>query len=199
MCIRDRSEDDSGVHFYSHDIIGSEMVKVIMERLKFPKMKIKKAMKLVRWHMFYYPSADWRKGNDLVSIQMGEDVRQGGWTDAAIRRFISNVGEEYIDDLFKIRIADANANPKSNFNPFEIEALQKRIAEVRSKDMALKITDLQVNGYDLESIGVPKGPQMGNILKALLEEVIENPALNTKEGLLDLANNIIHVNGSEKI
>jgi hypothetical protein len=163
------------------------MAKVILERLKFSNAVIKKVLTLIRWHMFYYPSADWRKDNPLELISNGTDSKQGGWTDAAIRRFISNVGEEYIDDLFKLRIADANANPKSTFNPVEIEALQQRISEVRSKDMALKVTDLQINGNDLEGIGIKKGPEMGKVLNYLLEEVIEEPMNNTKERLLELA------------
>lgn len=184
---RTRTEDDAGVHFFGHDKAGAEMAKNIMERLRFSKSQIKKVTTLIRWHMFYYPSADWRKGNQLEDIATEESPKQGGWTDSAIRRFISNVGEEYIEDLFKLRIADANANPKSVFDPLEIQSLQNRIAEVRSKDMALKVTDLNVSGYDLEQIGIEKGPQMGQILDRLLEEVIEDPLLNEKEKLLEMA------------
>jgi len=53
--------------------------------------------------------------------------------------------------------------------------------------MALKVTDLRVNGADLERIGITKGPQMGYVLKQLLEVVIDNPILNTKEDLERLA------------
>lgn len=186
---RTRSEDESGVHFFSHDVVGAEMAKEIMQRLRFSKTEIKKVYTLIRWHMFYYPSADWRRGNELEKISEEQSENRGGWTDSAIRRFISNVGEEYIEDLFKLRIADANANPKAEFNPIEIKSLQDRIAEVRSKDMALKITDLNITGYDLEEIGVEKGPQMGKTLAQLLEEVIEDPQLNSKDKLLELAKN----------
>ncbi len=186
---RTKSEDESGVHFFSHDVVGADMAREIMQRLRFSKTEIKKVTTLIRWHMFYYPSADWRKGNDLEKISEEPSQNSGGWTDSAIRRFIQNVGEEYIEDLFKLRIADANANPKSEFNPLEIKALQDRIAEVRSQDMALKITDLDITGHDLENIGIEKGPKMGKILESLLEEVIEDPRLNTKGKLLEMAKN----------
>lgn len=195
---RTRSEDESGVHFYSHDTVGAEMTKIILERLKFSNAVIKKVTTLIRWHMFYYPSADWRKVNPLEIINNDMDTKQGGWTDAAIRRFISNVGEEFIDDLFKLRIADANANPKSTFDPVEIEALQQRISEVRSKDMALKVTDLQINGNDLEGIGINKGPEMGRVLNYLLEEVIEDPGNNTKERLIELAKEFSQLTSNNK-
>lgn len=179
---RTRSEDESGVHFYGHDKVGTEMTKEILTRLRYSKAVIKKVTTLIRWHMFYYPSADWRKENQLNGVPHDD----GGWTDGAIRRFISNVGEEYIDDLFKLRIADANANPKSEFNPIEIKALQERISDVRSKDMALKVTDLDITGYDLEKLGVEKGPGMGKLLNHLLDEVIDDPGLNNKEMLSEL-------------
>lgn len=184
---RTKSEDESGIHFYSHDIVGAEMVKAIMERLKFSNSETKKVSTLVRWHMFYYPSAEWRKENALEIITDQKTSSSGGWSDSAIRRFIANVGEEFIDDLFKLRIADANANPKSEFDPIEIKALQDRISEVRSKDMALKITDLNITGEDLFEAGIEKGPKMGEVLKHLLEKVIEDPMLNDKEKLLSLS------------
>ena len=53
--------------------------------------------------------------------------------------------------------------------------------------MALKITDLKINGEDLEKVGIPKGPQMGILLKQLLDAVIEDPMQNTKENLEKLA------------
>lgn len=179
------SKDEKGTHFYSHDIVSAQMTEVIMKRMKYSNAQIKRICSLVRWHMFYYPSADWRKSNDLIVIEKDAD---GGWTDAAIRRFIHNIGgEELLDDLFKLRIADATSNPKNNFDPIEIKALEKRISEVRAKDMALKVTDLDINGNDLMAIGIKQGPELSKVLGFLLDQVIENPELNSKQELSDLA------------
>ena len=57
--------------------------------------------------------------------------------------------------------------------------------------MALKITDLDIDGEDLKSIGINPGPQMGSILKRLLDIVIEDPLMNTKERLLDEAKHMM--------
>jgi len=84
-------------------------------------------------------------------------------------------------------MADAQSNLSTSFKPEEITILQKRISEIRHQDMALKVTDLRINGGDLEKIGIKKGPQMGYVLKELLEAVIDNPLLNTKEDLKKLA------------
>jgi tRNA nucleotidyltransferase (CCA-adding enzyme) len=181
------TEDEDGIHFYGHDKVGSEITGKIMKRLKFSNSEIKRVQSLVRWHMFYYPSAEWRKENELDSIV--ENVNDGGWSDGAIRRFIKNIGgEELIDDLFKLRIADATSNTKSPFETVEIEALQQRISEVRQKDMALKVTDLDVSGVDLKNIlGIDPGPNMGKVLNFLLDKVIEEPSLNKKDKLIELA------------
>jgi len=95
---RTMSIDDAGVHFYGHDVKGAEMTKEIMRRLKYSNSEIDRTVSLVRWHMFYYPSADWRKSEEHLKT---DDL---GWSDAAIRRLIQNVGgEDAIDDLMKLR------------------------------------------------------------------------------------------------
>jgi hypothetical protein len=60
----------------------------------------------------------------------------------------------------------------------------------RSGEKALSLKDLKVNGNDLKSIGVKSGPHMGIILKELFESVIDDPALNEKEKLLEIASNL---------
>jgi len=172
-------------HFYGHDIVGVEMVDKIMRRLKFSKTETERVKKLIRNHMFYYPHSQ----ENIQKKEEGIDLSM--WSDSAIRRFLNRVGEENVEDLFKLRIADATANPNSPFDPKEITELQKRISEVRAKDMALKVTDLAVNGNDLEKIGVKPGPEMGKILKSLLDMVLEDPLMNTKEKLLEAAKNML--------
>jgi putative nucleotidyltransferase with HDIG domain len=181
---RTKTVDNNGkVHFYGHDQKGAEMTREILTRLKYPKLEILRVVNLIKWHMFYYPSADWRKVNEINSIDAEEVPNIGGWSDSAIRRFIKNVGEEFIDDIFKLRIADATSNNKTQFNNKEIEALQKRISEVKAKEMVLKIEDLAIDGFDLVKLGVKPGPAMGKILNTLLSYVIEDPINNNKEVL----------------
>ena len=45
---------------------------------------------------------------------------------------------------------------------------------------------LAVKGKDLIDAGVKPGPQMGEILNQMLERVLDDPDLNTKEALLAL-------------
>jgi len=186
---------DGLTHFYGHDGVGADLAEAILGRMRFPKNEIKRIANLIRWHMFFYPSNEWRKNNKIEEVKdytSEEDF--GGWSDSAIRRFIGKVGEDSIDDLFKLRIADATANPKSVFDKKEIELLQDRIADVKAKDMVLKVKDLDINGLDLQDIGVMPSPFMRVVLNKLLNEVIENPSNNNKEYLLSKARELIKAN-----
>jgi len=185
---RTMSTTDKGVHFYGHDLVGADMTKEIMKRLKFPNIEIDKTVRLVRWHMFYYPSADWRGTTESDTPENSDDRVKHGWTDGAIRRLIQNVGgEEAIDDLLKLRIADQMSNKKYTFNQEELDSFAERVAQVRAKEMALKITDLDITGENLmNEFNLPAGKKIGDILKYLLDKVIEEPMLNRRDKLIEL-------------
>lgn len=172
---RTLTKDENGdIHFFDHAKVGAQMTRDIMERLKFPKSEINRVAHLVENHMFYYTEE---------------------WTEAAVRRFIHRVGESTVDDLFALRIADSASNPKSQFDPKDIQKLEARIAQLRQKDMALKVTDLALDGHDLQALGL-KGPQVGDMLQKLLEAVIDDPELNNKQTLLVLAQKSLKTNHS---
>jgi tRNA nucleotidyltransferase (CCA-adding enzyme) len=111
-----------------------------------------------------------------------------GWSDRAIRHLIIRVGgHEQVDKLLKLRIADAVANPKASFNPEEIQILAKRISEVREKENLMSVKDLKISGHDLLELGFKKGPEIRDVLEELLEKVIDDIELNTKEKLIEEA------------
>lgn len=173
-------------HFYGHDSVGADMVGDILKRMKFSKSEIERVKLLIRNHMFYYPHVEGE-----VEKESMEKLILTQWSDSAVRRFLKRVGEENVDDLFKLRIADASSNPKTAFKPEEITELQKHISKVLQEDMALKITDLEIDGEDLKALGVEPGAKMGEILRKLLDMVIEDPLLNTKEKLLEEARGML--------
>jgi tRNA nucleotidyltransferase (CCA-adding enzyme) len=68
-----------------------------------------------------------------------------------------------------------------------LEELKKRVYDMEKKKTALDINQLAVNGHDVMQIrGIPPSPEVGKILKRLLEMVIERPELNKRETLLKL-------------
>lgn len=69
-------------------------------------------------------------------------------------------------------------------------ALAEIVTEQLRVGVCTKVSDLAVNGADLAAIGIPKGREMGNVLNALLAEVMKEPSLNHKQSLLSLAGEI---------
>jgi len=60
----------------------------------------------------------------------------------------------------------------------------KAVAAIRATNPPLALKDLAVKGDDLIAAGVRPGPDVGEVLKRLLGEVLDDPAKNTKEYLL---------------
>ena len=88
----------------------------------------------------------------------------------AIRRWLSATGE-HADDLLALLPASGSRLPKA-------------VAAIRAKSPPLTMKDLAVRGDDLIATGVRPGPAVGEALARLLEEVLEDPARNTKAYLL---------------
>jgi len=150
-------------HFLGHDVVGAEMAGAFLDRLRMPRAVRERVVHLVRQHMFSYEPA---------------------WSDAAVRRFISKIGVDAIDELFELRRAD---NIGSGVEP-EADSLAELVARVAAElagDTVLDRGDLKIDGRDLmEELGLAQGPVLGRILEELLERVIVDPALNDRPTLL---------------
>src|SRR5881296_560866 len=91
----------------------------------------------------------------------------------AVRTWLSQMGA-YADDL--LAMLPARTPPLSQ--------LPKVVAAVRAAKDPLTLADLAVKGDDLIAAGVRPGPEVGEVLQQLLSAVIEDPARNTREHLL---------------
>jgi tRNA nucleotidyltransferase (CCA-adding enzyme) len=60
------------------------------------------------------------------------------------------------------------------------------MAEIRRRGDPLTRIDLAISGTDLQQLGI-QGPRIGQTLAALLERVLDEPTLNTREFLLAIA------------
>jgi tRNA nucleotidyltransferase (CCA-adding enzyme) len=147
-------------HFYGHHIDGAEIAEEILRRLKFDNKTIEAVKILVFEHMSRY---------DFLRV-------------ASIKKFINRVGIENLNNLFELQIADikGSASPH-DFN--KVIELREKVEEILTKEEPLTVKNLAINGHDLIDLGFTPGIEMGNILKYLLERVLENPELNTKDNL----------------
>jgi tRNA nucleotidyltransferase (CCA-adding enzyme) len=109
-------------------------------------------------------------------IERGRAI--GQWRDkypdaqdpVAIRRWLAATGE-HADDLLLLPLAAGSPLPKA-------------VAAIRATHPPLGLKDLAVRGEDLIAAGVRAGPDVGEALARLLDEVLEDPARNTKAYLL---------------
>lgn len=157
--------DEEGVtHFKGHAALGSKMAKDILKRLKFDRDTIDRVSNLVKYHDDRYEPSP-----------------------SVIRRAINRVGEEDFPLLFDIRYADTMA--QSTYMRQEklllIEETRKVYQDIIDKKDCVSLKSLAVNGKDLISLGIKPSKQMGDILKAMLEDVLEDPSRNTKDYLLE--------------
>lgn len=176
-------KDLQTITFYNHESVGENITRKIMTRLKFSNEQINSVCHLVKEHMFHY---------------------ENSWSDAAVRRFIIRAKEECLDDLFDLRLADMygmwNEPVQIKYNA-AIELLlelKNRIKKELEKQSALSLKDLKINGKDLISLGFEPGKQLGVILEDLFNCVIEDPELNVKEKLLQIADSYKNINGVTK-
>lgn len=152
------------VTFYNHEVLGARVARQIAERFRLSKKDIQHVFTLVRWHMFVYD----------------QNV-----TDAYIRRFIRRVGVQYIPDMMALRVAD-RVGSGAKATSWRLEEMKERIEGQLHQPFSMN--DMAIDGNDLmKELGLQPGPKIGTILKKLFEEVLADPAKNTKEYLLSKA------------
>lgn len=152
--------------YYNHEVVGANVAKKIMKRLKYSNAEIDFVTLLVRQHMFYY---------------------QDEWTDGAVRRFMKAVGIENIKPLLKLREADrlGSGNRKDKESK-AIPKLLARIDKIIEEENAITVKDLKINGNDLmKEFNLKPGPIVGKILNYLLDLILDEPSLNDKEKLME--------------
>lgn len=162
--------DANGVaHFKMHDVEGVEMTKSILRRLKFDNDTLGKVTKLVQYHDYRIPAEPKR-----------------------VRKAMNKIGEDLFPYYLEVRTADTMA--QSEYMREEklqnIRDMEKCYQEILEKQECVSLKDLAISGSDLIADGMKPGKEIGYVLNSLLEKVIENPELNTRETLLELRKTI---------
>ena len=182
--------------FFNHEKESAKITNTVMNRLRFPKAITKLVCHLISEHMFYYESI---------------------WSDSAIRRFLVRIAppvgvytemdrskalKQILDDLFDLRIADVAGMTntpclmhKGSWSQNLIEFRERLDAELLNQN-ALTLHDLAISGKDLIKEGIPAGKSLGIILNELLKAVVEDPSINTKVVLIEMAHKL---SGCDKI
>ncbi len=162
--------------FYGHDVVGARMTEKILTRLKFPNKTIEMVCKLVRWHMFF---------SDTETITL-----------SAVRRMIRNVGEENIWYLMDVRTCDRIGTGRPKESPYRLRKYHAMIDEAMRNPIS--VATLKINGARIMEItGLTPGPKIGQILHILLEEALDDAAINTVEHLETRAKDLAALSDTE--
>ena len=162
--------------FYNHEVVGAEITDTILRRLKFSKKEIKKIVKLVRYHLFYYNVGE-----------VGE---------ASIRRLVKNVGMENIEELIQLRMCDRIGSGCPKAEPYKLRHFRYLIDKVSSDPIMVNM--LKINGNDIiKMLRIKPGPKIGQILNILLSRVLDDPSLNTSVYLSSVARELSDLSPSD--
>ena len=103
-----------------------------------------------------------------------------------LRRFAHRLGRDEAFMVIDLRAADCLAGQEAGGIARYTDLRQRLRAEIE-RGTPLELKDLAVNGDDLRQLGIAPGPAMGRILGELLGRVLDDPARNSREELLDAA------------
>jgi tRNA nucleotidyltransferase/poly(A) polymerase len=149
-----------------HDDVGADLADDVMRRLRYPAGITRRVVEIVRFHVF----------------------RPGPGDALEARRLLARHGDGLALDLIDHWEADVRGR---DLTPGVRERLDwvRRFRDVVEEEQASphRLADLAVDGDDLIELGYRPGPALGRALDHLLEAVVEQPALNRRDALLELA------------
>ena len=166
-------EGAPGEHtFYDHEKVGADLAAEILTRLRFSRREVDRVALLVREHNWHY---------------------QPEWNDATVRRTLARIGPAELPALWALRRADLNARGRLVEEGLQNQAAaEERFQREIERASALRVGDLAIGGEDvMHELGIPAGPRVGQVLTRLLERVIDDPELNTRNTLIRLSAEVL--------
>ena len=161
----------AGGHFIGHETVGADLARDVMTRLRLPRGRIERIAGAIAQHMYHY---------------------EPDWTDGAVRRFVRRTDGIDRELLFALRRADNAASGVEEPGELNQRALEERVAAALAEQPdLLRHRRLAVDGHDLQvELGLPPGPEVGRILDRLTELALDDPSVNRRSTLLDIAREV---------
>ena len=115
---------------------------------------------------------------------------------ASLRRLVARIGRVRVHGTVRACAAVWAARRALGVGApsrIDVVRLTRHMLRVAFTD-PIALSDLAVSGDDLRAAGILPGPALGRILHALLDRVLDDPALNTRDQLLALARTLAEEN-----
>jgi poly(A) polymerase len=147
-----RFQDDGTVTFHHHDVVGAKMTRKRMKALRFSNDEVAAVTRLVELHLRFH------------------GYGTGEWTDAAVRRYVRDAGDQ-LERLHVLTRADCTTRNRRKAERLrrtydDLEARIDRLAE--AEELAAVRPDLDGNQI-MEILGLPPGREVGEAYRHLLE------------------------------
>lgn len=154
-----------GVSFHHHEVVGARMARRRLEELRYPRAVVDDVSRLVELHLRPH------------TLKMG-------WTDSAVRRYVRDAGPllEDLNELVRCDVTTVNRR-RAYAIQNRIDRLEERISELKKQEDLDRLR-APVNGHQVMAyLGIPPGPEVGEIMKILLERRIEEGPYLPNEAL----------------
>ena len=164
------SLDDEGAgHFYGHSKVSADIAESVLNRLKSDKLTADQVVFLVKHHDTPLPK------DELL-----------------IKKRISKIGEKCFFDLLLLAKADCLGQDRSvRCRLADYDEIADTARRVIDSADCLNIKNMKINGHDIILMGVGEGKQVGQILSALFDMVINNRVKNEHDSLCAAAKKLI--------
>jgi len=147
-----RFEDDGGVSFHHHEVVGAKLVSRRLRALRFDKDTVKAVARLTELHLRFH------------------GYGEGGWTDSAVRRYVTDAGP-LLERLHRLTRSDSTTRNRRKADRLSAayDDLEVRIAALREHEELAAIRP-DLDGQQIMAIlDVPPGPLVGRAYRFLLE------------------------------
>lgn len=160
------TEDEEGGHFRGHGELSWEIARSAAARLRLDRRTRETVLELVLLH-------------DVKIAPVPEEVR----------RWLSRLGPERFEQLLAVKQGDALSHSgQSRERRLALcRALEEVLHRVLEEGQCFTLESMKLGGKDLLALGVPPGRRVGELLAALLDEVIRGELANERPALLDRA------------
>lgn len=160
-----RSFGEGGVTFHHHEVVGARLARDRMQALKYSADDVEVVRTLVYLHLRFH-------------------TYKMGWTDAAVRRFVRDAGDQ-LDRLIELTRCDCTTRNQRKAAQLarRMDELEERIARLREQE-ALDAIRPDLDGRQvMDHLGIGPGRHIGQALDHLLEVRLEEGPLGEDEAL----------------
>lgn len=165
-----RAIEGGKVTFHHHDIVGAKMARKRLTALRYPKDVVKAVADLIALHLRFHGYAEGSSGGP-----------SSGWTDAAVRRYVRDAGEQ----LERLHILTRSDCTTRNVRKAErlrraYDELEYRIDELSAaEELDAMRPDLDGNQI-MQLLGLKPGREVGQAYQFLLERRITDGPLGAE-------------------